>query len=202
MTLAYRPTLSFLDRLLRQGLLPEGRPLHVLDVGSGYGDMLRSVAVWARRRNLAVKLTGIDLSPWSARAAREATSDGMQIDWRTGDIFAFRPDEPVDISVSALVAHHLSDDLLVRFLRWQEDATKVGWFINDLHRHPMPYHLFAQGSRLLRLHHFVQHDGPVSIARGFVRDDWHQALDAAGVDEADIRWWLPFRLCVSRVKRQ
>ena len=202
LTLAYRPTLFFLDRLLRQDLLPRDRTVHVLDVGYGYGDMLRTVAGWARRRNIDVKLSGIDLNPWSARAAGEATPASMPIDWQVGDIFAFRPREPIDIALSALVTHHLSDDMLVRFLRWQEDATRIGWFINDLHRHPIAYHAFAQASRLLRMHHFVQHDGPVSIARAFVPGDWQQALGAAGIDGADVRWWVPFRLCVSRVKQR
>ncbi|MBM3605967.1 MAG: methyltransferase domain-containing protein [Alphaproteobacteria bacterium] len=201
LTLAYRPTLSFLDGLVRGGLLPQGRPLHVLDVGSGYGDMLRMVATWARRRKVAVSLTGIDLNRWSAVAARDSTPDTMTIEWRTGDVFAFQSHQPVDVVLSSLVTHHLPDDMLIRFLRWQEDTANIGWFINDLHRHPLPYHLFARASRLLRLHHFVQHDGPVSIARSFVRDDWQQALAAARVDAASVQWWMPFRLCVARVRQ-
>ena len=57
-TLAYLPTLAFLERLRREGRLPEGRPLEVLDVGFGYGDMLRSIDRWARRRRVPVALTG------------------------------------------------------------------------------------------------------------------------------------------------
>ncbi|TGN67910.1 methyltransferase domain-containing protein [Paracoccus liaowanqingii] len=200
LTLAYRPTLAFLDAIHRQDLFPKDRPLHVLDVGYGHGDMLRAVAGWARRRKVAVTLTGIDLNPWSAKAATEATPAGIPVTWQTGDVFALPPHEPIDISLSALVAHHFSDEMLVRFLRWQDETARIGWFINDLHRHPVPYHVFRQASRLLRLHPFVQHDGPVSIARGFVRGDWQNSLAAAGVEGADIGWWVPFRLCVSRVK--
>jgi SAM-dependent methyltransferase len=200
LSLGYRPTLAFLDRLWRGGHLPEHRPLHVLDVGFGYGDTLRKVAVWGRRRNVRLKLTGIDLSPWSALAAREATPRDMPIDWRTGDVFDFDPAEPVDVTLSALVAHHLSDDQLVRFLRWQETTAALGWFVNDLHRHPVPFYLFPGLSRLLRMHRFVRHDGPVSIARAFVRDDWQGYLAAAQVDGARTEWWMPFRLCVSRIK--
>ena len=47
-TLAYRPTLAFLDQLRRSGRWPSGRPLEVLDVGSGYGDSLRRIDRWAR----------------------------------------------------------------------------------------------------------------------------------------------------------
>src|SRR5262249_45904420 len=67
LTLAYRPTLSFLNRLANAGRLPKGRPVVILDVGSGYGDMLRKVDRWAMRRGIAVKLIGLDLNLWSAR---------------------------------------------------------------------------------------------------------------------------------------
>jgi len=200
MTLAYRPTLAFLELLHDAGRLPKNRPLHILDVGCGYGDMLREVAAWAHRKKVEVKLTGIDLSPWSALAAREATSTETEIAWLTGDVFAYRPDVPADVILSALLTHHLPDDMLVRFLRWQEDAAQIGWFVNDLHRHPVPYHVFAKASRLLRLHRFVQHDGPVSISRSFRKADWQQFLQSAQITGADVAWWMPFRLCVSHVQ--
>jgi trans-aconitate methyltransferase len=202
LTLAYRPTLGFLDRLWHDGRLPHGRPLRVLDAGSGYGDTLRQVARWARRRGVAVALEGVDLSPWSARAARDATPPDASIRWHTGDVLQHRPDAPVDLVVSSLFTHHLPDDSLLRFLRWMEDTASLGWFVNDLHRHPLPYHLFAQASRMLRMHRFVQHDGPVSIARGFTTADWCRLLAQAGIPStvARVEWWMPFRLCVARLR--
>ena len=57
--LGYRPTLAWLAQL------PHGLrdPVHIVDVGSGGGDLLRQIAGWARRRGIAVQLTGIDLNP-------------------------------------------------------------------------------------------------------------------------------------------
>jgi hypothetical protein len=61
-------------------------------------------------------------------------------------------------------------------------------------------------SKLAGLHPFVQHDGPVSIARSFVPEDWQRMSSAAGLNTSiDLRavsiqpsW--PARLCVSRRK--
>src|SRR5215472_8580554 len=39
LTLAYRPTFSFLNRLANAGRLRKEKPVVILDVGSGYGDM-------------------------------------------------------------------------------------------------------------------------------------------------------------------
>ncbi len=202
MTLAYRPTLRFLDRLAERGGLPAGRPLEVIDVGSGYGDMLRAIDGWAARRGVRVSLTGVDLNPWSRQAATAATEAGRPIRWVTADAFAYQPEAGIDVVVSSLFTHHLPDPLVVRFLSWMEATARRGWFVNDLHRHPVPYHFFLRFARVARLHRFVQHDGPVSIARAFVRSDWERLLAEAGIDRGavDIRWRVPFRLTVQRLK--
>jgi SAM-dependent methyltransferase len=202
LTLAYRPTMRFLASLARSGRLPRDRAVAIVDVGSGFGDMLRKIDRWAERRGFSVDLTGVDLNPWSARAAAEATAPARPIRYVTTNIFDYRPPAPIDIVVSSLLTHHLDDASLVRFVAWMEANAAIGWFVNDLHRHPLPYHVFRAASRLLRYHHFVQHDGPISIARAFVPSDWRHVLAAAGLASgaAKVRWRFPFRLCVARVR--
>ena len=203
-TLGYRPTLGFLARMTREGRMPIGRLVHIVDVGSGYGDTLRAIHRWANRRGIEVQLTGIDLNPWSIRAAREASLDYPKITWIERDMFELDEvlgDRP-DIIVSALFTHHLDGDGPLRFVRWMEDTARCGWFVNDLLRHPVSYWGFAALARLFRWHRFVQHDGPLSIARAFRRSDWHSIVAATEILESKARLesWFPFRLCVSRVK--
>ncbi|HEV2675257.1 MAG TPA: methyltransferase domain-containing protein [Aliidongia sp.] len=199
-TNAYRPTFLWLDRLVRDRRPTE--PLRIVDCGSGYGDMLRKIDRWAVRRGIAVELTGIDLNPWSRAAALKATAPDWPIRWITTDLFEYRPDQPVDIVISSLFTHHLTDDQVVRFVRWMETTSRVGWFVNDLHRHPLPYHVFRLWSKLAGWHRFVQNDGPISITRAFVAADWRRLLARAEVpaDAADVAWHVPFRLCVGRRK--
>ena len=200
LTFAHRPTLAFLDRIVAAGL-PVGRPLEIVDVGSGYGDLLREVARWASTRGIPVSLTGVDLNPWAAKAAAEATPAGLPIRWATDDIFAFDRPSGIDVVTSSLFTHHLPDRLVVQFLRWMTQRTKLGWFINDLHRHPVPYHFFRHWSKLASWHRFVQHDGPVSIARAFKPADWRGLLGEAGVYPAtvEIRRRFPFRVTVGKL---
>ena len=202
LTLAYRPTLRFFADLDRAGRLPRDRPISVVDCGSGYGDMLRKLDRWAARRGLRFDLVGVDLNPWSARTAAEATKPDRPIRYVTANLFDYRPPAPVDIVISSLFTHHLDDAALVRFVAWMEANSAIGWFINDLHRHPLPYHVFRATARALRFHHFVQHDGPISIMRAFVAADWRRICDSAGLPPgaAQVRWRFPFRLCVARVK--
>lgn len=197
LTLAHRPTLAFLARLHRDGLWPNDRPLMILDVGSGYGDMLRAINRWARKRGLEVRLTGLDRNPWSERSA-ERVLGSAGIAWVTQDLFDYRGG--ADVVVSSLFAHHLDDASLVRFIEWQEANARIGWFINDLLRNRFSYYGFALLARLMLWHPFVRHDGPVSIRRAFRPADWRRLLAHASARQAVIEPWFPFRLCVSRMR--
>jgi SAM-dependent methyltransferase len=196
--LGYRSTLAWLERL------PRGTdvPVHIVDVGSGGGDLLRQIAVWARRRRTAVRLTGIDLNPYAARAARESTPKELGITWVTGDALLFQPERPVDVVVSSLMAHHLEDEEVVALLRWMETTASKGWFINDLARSASGARLFGWVAALARWHHFVRHDGPVSFRRSFVQEDWERLLAAVEVprETVTVEPWRPGRLCVGRWK--
>lgn len=200
LTLAHRPTLAWLKRAAARH--PTGKALHIVDVGSGYGDMLRLVARWAERSGIAVKLTGIDLNPWSERAAREAGSLHVGIEYLTSDAFDYHPSPAPDIVISSLFAHHLADEALIRFLRWMHGIARRGWFINDLRRSAIAYGLFGAGTSVGGWHRFIRHDGLISITRAFREDDWLRLLEEAGIraDEVEIGRWFPYRLCVGAVR--
>jgi len=196
-TLARPPTLAFVRRAL--AAMPSDAVPTILDVGFGEGDMLRSIAAMLQRLGRPARLIGIDLNWRSEAVARAATPAGMAIEWRTGDAFEWPGDQAPDLIISSLVTHHMDDTGIVRFLAWMEATGRHGWFVNDLHRHPIAWYSFKAMAALARWHPFVRHDGPVSIERSFVRKDWERLLAAAGVaDQATIHWRFPFRYCVER----
>jgi len=196
--LAYRPTLTWLDSLE----LVKDRPVHILDVGCGYGDSLRRIERWANDRKLSVELTGCDLNPDTIVIARQASPARSRIRWIGSNVFELDSLKPVDIVVSSLFTHHLTEDEIVRFITWMEAKTQIGWFINDLSRASIPYLLFKAFAKVANLHPFVQHDGPVSIARAFIPEDWRRMCASAGLAESDIslQGFTPARLCVGRNK--
>ncbi len=202
-TLARPPTIAFM-RLVSRGMAAGAR-LSVLDVGFGEGDMLRRIHRWGTRRGLRMELSGVDLNPWSTAAAQAATPAAMGIRYTTGDLFELppgeTPDQSLDVVISSLFTHHLTDAQVVDFLVWMEARARLGWFINDLHRHPIAYHGFRLLSGAAGWHRFVQHDGPISVARSFRRRDWDALLRQAGLaGKAAVRWHMPFRLCISRIR--
>lgn len=198
-TLAYRPTLQWLRRML-EGTKP-GEAVSVLDVGSGGGDMLRRICRLLNRRRLTADLAGVDLNPWSKQSAAQSTPPEMHIAYETSDIFSFDRSRRADFIICSNFTHHLSDSELVRFIHWMEDHAVRGWFINDLHRHPLPYYFIKVLFGILPLNRLTANDGPISVSRAFTATDWRLILVESGVgDRAKVEWFFPFRYAVARRK--
>ena len=203
-TLGFRPTRLFLKRIASRQY---PQRLRVLEVGYGSGTGLRIFGQNAKKRGRAVRLTGVELNPMAARAAAELTSafppDGWcgPAAWLTGDALSTPQAQGQDVIFSALVTHHMRDAEIVAFLRWMDQTASVGWFINDLLRSARSYRLFKLLSRVMRWGPLVRHDGPVSIRRGFRKEDWLRLLDEAGIAPGAVRFdhSAPGRLCLTRL---
>lgn len=197
-TMAYRPTLAFLDHAIGNR-----KKFRLLDVGFGDGDMLRRIALWAEKRGIKTDLVGVDLNPRSLAAARDATPDGSPIDYRIGDYADLaRPNDGDgwDCIISSLVAHHMTREQLAAFLRFMDAEARAGWLVNDLHRHILAYAGFPMLAAIMRWHRVVKHDGHMSIARSYRAAEWPLILAEADVQDARVFRVFPFRLCVEKIR--
>jgi SAM-dependent methyltransferase len=199
--LGHRPVLTWLGAAMRG--LPPGEPSTLLDVGCGYGDLLRAIRHWANRHGLRMRLIGIDLNADTIAIAREATPHDDSITYLVGDVFNLRPTARIDFVASSLLAHHLPDDAIVRFLRWMETTARRGWLVADLQRHPVPYHAIGIAGPLSRIHPMVVKDGRLSVMRALTRPEWQTTITAAGLDWKAVRLrWFLYRYAVSRLRRE
>jgi SAM-dependent methyltransferase len=195
----HSPILKWLGRVL--GWEKSGSGPTILDVGCGYGDLLRAIRHWSNKRNLKPALLGVDLNPETIRIAQEVTDRADQIDFAVMDVFDLPPERKFDIVVTSLVAHHLSDEKLRDFLVLLERTSTQGWLIYDLQRHRLLYEVIGAASRLAGLHPMVTKDGQISVMRSLTRKEWIDRLAAAGIALSDvkIRWFL-FRFVIERRK--
>lgn len=198
-TLAPRSTIAFVARAVK------GRDrFSLLDVGFGDGDLLRAIARWTAGRGIRADLTGIDINPKSLDIARAATPADMPIDYHTGDyrtLLETAGPGGFDLIVSSLVAHHMEHGELQAFLRAMEAHARIGWHINDLHRHRFAYLGYPLLARLMGWHRIVREDGQLSIARSFRPAEWAPVLAEAGIGHAArVVRRFPFRLCVERLR--
>lgn len=194
LTLARRPTISFLERAIGTH-----KRFNLLDVGFGDGDMLRAVARWAERRGIEARLVGVDLNPRSVAAARDAEPTGIPIEYRAGD-YADLAGQGWDCVISSLVAHHMTREQLVAFLCFMNRESRIGWLVNDLHRHGFAYTGWPLLAGLMRWHPIVRHDGRLSIARSYRPAEWAPLLAEADIVGARVFRQFPFRLCVEKLR--
>lgn len=201
LTLAYRPTLRWL-----RPWLETNEPLYILDAASGGGDMLRQITrKWPDRFGVGKnsRMVGVDLNPWSKKSAesfalRSCETPPQSASYETANIFEFEPDQPIDIIISSLFTHHLTNTQIVDFLRWMDSRAHKGWFINDLHRHPIPYYFIKCATKLFSRNRLIRNDAAVSVARAFTVADWQRLIQEAGLaGRVRIQWLFPFRLCLS-----
>ena len=156
-------------------------PIKLVDVGCGYGDLLRKIERWAGERGVLVELIGVDVNAHAVRAAREATPAAEPHPVGGGvDACMCAEAQDADIVTMTTVTHHLSEDEIVRMLQWMERTARLGWMVNDLHRMPVPYRIFSVAARGPWWHRFIRPDGLKSIRRSFVEEDWERMCAAAG----------------------
>jgi SAM-dependent methyltransferase len=195
----HRPILKWLGQVL--GPETRGSAPTILDVGCGYGDLLRAVRRWANKRNLNPTLLGVDINPETIRIARETTDRADQIEFRVMDISDLAPGRTFDFILSSLVAHHLSDEKLRDFLILLERSANQGWVIYDLQRNRFLYEFLGIASRVAGLHPMVTNDGQISVLRSLTREEWTDRIAASGIElsSVKIRWFL-FRFVIEKRK--
>lgn len=176
--------------------------IEVLDIGTGAADIPMALVKWARARGVAIRVKAVDFNPavcaWAARQA----ADFPEIEVRQGDVFAlpFSPNS-FDYVHCALFLHHFPQAEAARLLRLLFDLCRRGLVVNDLHRHPLSFYPVKWGTGLLSRSRMVQHDGPLSVLRGFTRGELEGLGRLSGVP-LDIQWHWAFRWVATAFKEK
>ncbi|OQP47212.1 SAM-dependent methyltransferase [Niastella yeongjuensis] len=171
----------------------------ICEVGCGGGDNLVAIKNWCEKRKIPVAFIGIDINPHCIEVAAKRLLNNAQ--WIASDYKEVELETPPDIIFSSLFCHHFSDREMVKQLQWMKTNARLGFFINDLHRHKVAYYSIKVLTNLFSKSYLVKHDAPLSVARGFTRDEWIQFLSIAGIPDFTIEWKWAFRwLIVSKNK--
>jgi SAM-dependent methyltransferase len=185
---------------LRQ-LIKNRKKVSICEIGCGGGDNLRVLSRYCRKRQIGVTVTGIDSNAHCISVAREKWQGG-DANWVCSDYRSVNFDnEKPDIIFSSLFCHHFTDEELVFMLLWMESNAKLGWYINDLQRHPLAYYSIRRLTGWWSRSYLVKNDAPLSVLRGFTRGEWKELLRRAGIIHYSIRWKWAFRWLVKVEKR-
>jgi len=168
--------------------------LTICEIGCGGGDNLAAIQKWCNKKNIQVAFIGIDINEHCIEVASKRALGNTQL--IRGDYKDAQLETQPDIIFSSLFCHHFSDREMVKQLQWMKSNARLGFFINDLHRHKVAYYSIKVLTSIFSKSYLVKHDAPLSVARGFTKDEWLQFFNLAGISNFSITWKWAFRWLV------
>jgi 2-polyprenyl-3-methyl-5-hydroxy-6-metoxy-1,4-benzoquinol methylase len=178
-----------------------GRPLRVLDVASGGGDVSCGLWLLARREGLSLDVVGVDMSPVAAeQASRLAAARGADAEFRVHNVLEAPLPGDFDVIVSTLFLHHLARTDAVRLLGAMVAAARQCVVISDLRRSTVGYLLAQAICRLVTRSPIVHVDGPRSVEGAFTMDEVRALCAEAGLELTRLSrsWPCRFLLTLDR----
>jgi 2-polyprenyl-3-methyl-5-hydroxy-6-metoxy-1,4-benzoquinol methylase len=175
--------------------LKPNKTYHLLDIGCGGGDNLRVIADWGRRKGLQLQLTGVDLKTDCINYAKEHCKAYPEIHFICSDYKdLLNQNTTYDIIFTALFCHHFKEEDLSILFRYKQQHANLGFFINDLHRHPLAYYSIKFLTALFSKSYLVKNDAGLSVKRGFSKTELLQLLKT--FTNLEVKWMWAFRWLV------
>lgn len=174
------------------------RPLRVLDVACGSGDLPIDWAMRAARDGWPLQVTGVDVSEVAIEAmCRQACRLGVDVGAMRRDCLTAPLPPGFDIVTCSLFMHHLDDAAAVRLLQSMRAAAGQAVLVCDLERSRVNLALVSITARLLTRSDVVRHDAAASVRAAYTRDEFRELLQRATVEQARIESLFPCRFLVS-----
>jgi ubiquinone/menaquinone biosynthesis C-methylase UbiE len=152
------------------------KKLQVLEVASGYADVLQAASLTLKKQNVSLEISLLDRCAKHLPQRHNWHQDLHPPKLMTGDALNLElPDNSVDVVSCCLFLHHLSVDEARAFLREALRVSRVAVLINDVERKRVNYFLshvqrFMDPSRLSR------HDGPASVRQAYTFNEMQDLL--------------------------
>ena len=185
-----RITINGIKQLLANK--PKEKPVSIIDLGCGHGDILRLVADFGRKKGYNFKLIGVDANQDAVDYAKDLSINYPEISFRNEDIFSEKfQDLNFDIALTTLFLHHFKEDEIVGLLSKLTNKATIGMVVNDLQRSEIAYGLFKLLGIVIS-NDMIKQDGLTSILRAFKRKELEQISNKLNL-KSQIRWQWAFR---------
>lgn len=172
------------------------RPVRVLDLACGGGDVLVDVGRRAERAGVGVELHGCDLSPVAVDQARRSGADLEAFEIFRLDALTDALPVDYDLITCSLFLHHLERGQCVELLRRMSAATRHVILVQDLRRTRLGYFFAWVGLHALTRSDVARVDGLISVRGAFTSAEVVGLCREAGLEGADVRLGWPQRFTI------
>lgn len=171
------------------------RPISILDVATGGGDVPAGLCRRAQRSRVRVDILGVDVNLQTLEIARNHVPQAKGR-MRFARLDALNDALPgsFDVIVCSLFLHHLDNHEVVSLLARMAGATKHLVLANDLVRSRLSLLGVSLASRFLTASPVVRVDGPLSVRAAFTPSEMRGLAKDAGLTGAKVSRRFPCRL--------
>jgi 2-polyprenyl-3-methyl-5-hydroxy-6-metoxy-1,4-benzoquinol methylase len=188
----HKITKTGLQFLLNAALANSKKQYTICEIGCGGGDNLRVLKTYCAAKNISANFIGVDINPHCIAFAKSRI-ENTDIEFICSDYKLAAFEQQPDIIFSSLFCHHFTDEQLVDMLSWLKQQAQVGFFINDLQRHWLAYYAIKIITSIFSKSYLVKNDAPLSVLRGFSKNEWNTLFAKAKVSNYTIVWKWAFR---------
>jgi 2-polyprenyl-3-methyl-5-hydroxy-6-metoxy-1,4-benzoquinol methylase len=189
-----RPAAIFWPHLRDLARENPAKPLEILDVATGAGDIPIKLWLKARRAALNCRIDACDVSSVALEHARKNSGHAeADVHFFTHDVLAGPLPREYDTVICSLFLHHLETDDAVEVLRRMAASARRLVLVNDLQRSKTGWLIAWAGTRVLTTSHVARFDGPVSVEGAFTPTEARELAERAGMIGAAVRRCWPWR---------
>lgn len=166
----------------------------ILDIGFGGGDSIKQMQKYCEKKNVKVFFYGVDLKNDCVKYAENnlTTFSNKQLicdDYRniSADLL-----KQIDVIHCSLFLHHLTDEEIIELLKFGKSNQCI-ILANDLQRNWFAYYSIKLLTAIFSKSYLVKNDAPISVKRGFKKNELIALLEKAGYKNYSVKWSWAFR---------
>lgn len=157
-----------------------GRPLRVLDIASGGGDLAIAWAMMARRDRLAIQITTLERDEVAIESQQTNSKKfGVELGMLKRDCLSESLPFGFDIVTCIQFVHCLDDQHVVRLLQSMQAAASRAVIVYDWERSRLNLCLMGVASRAVSRSAIVHHDISSSIRGAYVQKEFRRLAESA-----------------------
>lgn len=169
----------------------------ILDIGFGGGDSIKQLSNLAKEKNYNLFFYGVDLKPDCIAYATKnlilvPNKELICNDYRN---ISSELLNKVDVIHCSLFLHHLTDEEIIELFKFAKSNHCI-ILANDLHRNWFAYYSIKLLTSLFSKSYLVKNDAPLSVLRGFKKQELISLLIKAGISDYSVKWSWAFRYIV------